>query len=158
MLMIRLRRVGRRHIPSYRIVVTEKTAPVKGKYIEMLGYYNPQQKQLEVNSEKVFEWLKKGALPSNTVARLLISKGLKDKKIVYTPEKPRPKKAPKSPKSEVVAGVPVAESDLGKKKVESPAPEPAPEQESQPSEIQEEQAEKTEEKEEISAKGESALG
>lgn len=80
MLKIRLQRTGRENIPFYRVVVTEHTSPVKSKFIANLGFYNPQVKpwQFKVDENKVSEWIKKGAKPSNTVARLLKAAGVKD--------------------------------------------------------------------------------
>ncbi|MEK7184244.1 MAG: 30S ribosomal protein S16 [Patescibacteria group bacterium] len=90
MLRIRLRRTGKKHQPHYRIVVAEHTAPVSGKYVEVLGHYNPRSKELVLQDEAVMGWLNKGAQPSNTIARLLLKKGMKHKLItVHTyPERP----------------------------------------------------------------------
>ena len=71
MLAIRLRRTGKKGQPSYRIVVADERASVYGKYIEMLGHYNPQTKAVVLDNQKALEWMKKGAKPSNTVAKLL---------------------------------------------------------------------------------------
>ncbi len=125
MLRIRLRRAGRRGVPAYRIVVAEATAPVKGKYIDALGYYNPKLKQLEVKKEKLFEWLDKGAIPSNTVARLLISKGIKDSRIVYVPRQPKPKKE-KVKKEETEKAPATPESPEKTESPGSPEPQPKP--------------------------------
>ena len=80
MLKIRLQRAGRENIPFYRVVVADHHRPVKGKFIEKLGYYNPLVKpwKLEVDVEKIQEWIKKGAKPSSTLARLLKAQGVKD--------------------------------------------------------------------------------
>src|SRR3990167_141821 len=71
MLAIRLRRTGKKGQPSYRIVVADERTSVYGKYIEMLGHYNPQTKAVVLDNTKALEWMKKGAKPSNTVAKLL---------------------------------------------------------------------------------------
>ncbi len=75
---IRLRRTGRRHQPTYRIVVTEKAAPRDGKFIETLGHYNPRTEPitLVVNAEKARDWLSRGATPSDTVRSLLKKAGV----------------------------------------------------------------------------------
>ena len=80
MLVIRLQRTGRKNLASYRLVVAEKARAVKGKFHEILGYYLPQQtpKVLKVEQEKVEAWIKKGAVPSDTVARLLKKEGMKN--------------------------------------------------------------------------------
>lgn len=80
MLRIRLRRVGRKKAPSYRVVVADSRAPRDGKYIEMLGVYDPKTEPatFDVNAEKVREWMRKGAQPSESVERLLRSAGVLD--------------------------------------------------------------------------------
>jgi small subunit ribosomal protein S16 len=71
MVKIRLKRIGQRNRPSYRIVVTESQRSRDGKYIEALGHYNPRDKALVVNKERADYWLSKGAQPSDTAGRLL---------------------------------------------------------------------------------------
>lgn len=71
MLAIRLRRTGKKGQPSYRIVVADERTSVYGKYIEMLGSFNPQTKAVVLDNSKALEWLKKGAKPSNTAAKIL---------------------------------------------------------------------------------------
>ena len=80
MLKIRLQRSGRENVPFYRVVVADHHRPVKGKFIEKLGYYNPLGKPwtLEVDTDRIQELIKKGAQPSSTLARLLKAKGIKD--------------------------------------------------------------------------------
>ena len=73
MVVIRLRRTGKTKQPSYRLVVTDKRAPRDGKFIEIVGHYNPvrQPKELVVKNDRVRYWLGVGAQPSDTVVRLL---------------------------------------------------------------------------------------
>jgi len=71
MLSIRLRRAGKKNSPFYRIVVADKNAPIKGKFIENLGFYNPILKNLEIKKELIIGWIDKGASPSNRVAKLM---------------------------------------------------------------------------------------
>ena len=70
---IRLARVGSKKNPIYRVVVADSRSPRDGKFIEIIGRYNPQHDPslIEVDEEKARKWLSKGATPSNTVARLL---------------------------------------------------------------------------------------
>jgi len=82
MLAIRLRRQGKKGQPSYRIVVADQKAPILGKYIEMLGHYNPFTKAVVLDNERALDWMKKGAKPSNTVAKLMQKQGLKHNSIV----------------------------------------------------------------------------
>jgi len=74
---IRLRRVGRKRQPSYRIVVADSESPRDGRFVELVGKYDPRakDKQLDVDVTKVREWLAKGATPSETVASLLRKAG-----------------------------------------------------------------------------------
>ena len=70
---MRLTRVGSKKNPVYRVVVADSRSPRDGKFIEIVGRYNPQTDPSTIgfDEEKVKEWLSKGATPSNTVARLL---------------------------------------------------------------------------------------
>ncbi len=70
--------MGRKHHPTYRIVVTEKTAPRDGRFIETIGHYNPRTEPvtLEVNAEKARDWLSRGATPSDTVRSLFKKAGV----------------------------------------------------------------------------------
>jgi small subunit ribosomal protein S16 len=73
MVKIRLKRVGTKHKPAYRIVIADSRAPRDGRAIEEVGYYNPGYKgdPLYVNLERVDYWLKCGAQPTETVAALI---------------------------------------------------------------------------------------
>lgn len=80
MLMLRFQRTGRRNIPTYRLVATEKSSPSKsGKVTEYLGHYLPAREPhvFEFKRERVEHWLKVGAQPSDTAARLLTRAGVK---------------------------------------------------------------------------------
>jgi small subunit ribosomal protein S16 len=75
---IRLRRVGSRKNPVWRIVVADRRSPRDGRTIETIGHYNPQTDPslIVVDEERARHWLDHGALPSRTVARLLRTKGI----------------------------------------------------------------------------------
>ena len=76
---IRLRRVGRKKVPLYRIVVADKTSPRDGRFVEVIGTYDPKaenSKQVTVDAEKARAWLAKGATPSDTVGSLLKRAGV----------------------------------------------------------------------------------
>lgn len=77
MLRIRLRRVGAKKQPSYRIVVAEKSAPRDGKFVEVIGFYNPRTEPETVNieEERALHWLSVGAQPSDSVARIFKTHG-----------------------------------------------------------------------------------
>jgi small subunit ribosomal protein S16 len=81
MVRIRLRRVGFRNQPSYRIVVAEKESPRDGRFLEIVGFYNPRSNpsQLDVKEERVYHWLGKGAQPSESVTSLFKQAGLLDR-------------------------------------------------------------------------------
>ncbi len=78
MVRIRLRRVGRRNQPSYRIVAADSRVKRDGKYLEMLGYYNPRTHPptIVVHEEKVYRWLRNGAQPSDAVREIFRMIGL----------------------------------------------------------------------------------
>ena len=73
MLMIRLARIGKKKRPFYRIVVTEKTRPRNGRFVEIVGTYDPLKKPaaIDMKDERVQYWLSKGAQPSDTVRSFL---------------------------------------------------------------------------------------
>ncbi len=75
---MRLTRVGSKKNPIYRVVVADSRSPRDGRFIEIVGRYNPQTdpSTIELDEEKVREWLGKGAQPSGTVARLLKAKNI----------------------------------------------------------------------------------
>ena len=74
---IRLRRVGRKKQPHYRIVVADSTSPRDGRFVEIIGHYHPRQADsLEVQKDRANHWLDKGALPSDTVRSLLRRAGI----------------------------------------------------------------------------------
>jgi len=70
---IRLRRTGTNKRPTYRVVVAESRAPRDGRFIEILGHYNPltEPPTVKIDRAKAQAWIAKGAQPSNTVRRLL---------------------------------------------------------------------------------------
>lgn len=79
---IRLKRMGARKKPFYRIVVADSRCPRDGKFIEEIGYYNPlvEEKTVKVDSEKVQQWIKNGAKPTDTVDRLFKNNGVYEAK------------------------------------------------------------------------------
>jgi len=81
MVRIRLRRVGAKHKPSYRIVVADSRSPRDGKFIEIIGHYNPltDPATVDINEEKALNWLHHGAQPSDTVRSLFRKAGISDK-------------------------------------------------------------------------------
>ena len=78
---MRLKRMGAKKAPFYRIVVADSRSPRDGKFIENIGTYNPLLKpaEIKVNEELALEWLKKGAIPTDTVKNLLSKVGIMKK-------------------------------------------------------------------------------
>jgi small subunit ribosomal protein S16 len=96
MVKIRLRRMGAKKQPTYRFVVADARSPRDGRFLEILGHYNPrtEPKTLVVDQEKVKEWLAKGAQPSDPVRRLFAELGLVERgPISETKRAPKNKKA-----------------------------------------------------------------
>ncbi|ADL51647.1 30S ribosomal protein S16 [Clostridium cellulovorans] len=75
---IRLRRMGSKKAPFYRIVVADSRAPRDGKFIEEIGYYNPTTEPMtvKIDSEKAETWMKNGAQPTDIVKRLFTNSGI----------------------------------------------------------------------------------
>ena len=78
MVKIRLRRMGTKKAPFYRIVVADSRYPRDGRFIEEVGYYNPMTEPavIKVEEEKVQKWLQNGAQPTETVKSLLVKSGI----------------------------------------------------------------------------------
>jgi len=78
MLAIRLKRLGSKHRPFYRIVVSENDKTPRGPFVEEIGYYHPisPNKDLKIDKERAQYWLSKGARPSDTVKNLLKKDGI----------------------------------------------------------------------------------
>jgi small subunit ribosomal protein S16 len=81
LLRIRLRRVGKKKQPAYRLVVADSKAPRDGAFVEIIGHYNPltEPATLVIDEEKARGWLSKGAQPSDAVAKLLARQGIIEK-------------------------------------------------------------------------------
>ena len=119
MLVIRLSRKGRHNHPMYRLLVAENSMPTDGKFVEIVGHYNPvnTEQPLEVKKDRVEYWISKGAQPSNTVAKLLNKTGfnLPVEQYHKAPKKAAQAKAeaaknpPATPAASAEAEAPVAE-------------------------------------------------
>lgn len=81
MVRIRLRRVGAKKQPSYRVIVADSESPCDGRFIESIGFYNPRTDPptVEIKAERALHWLQHGAQPSDAVARMLRTLGIMDK-------------------------------------------------------------------------------
>ena len=81
MVKIRLRRMGAKKAPFYRIVVADSRSPRNGRFIEEIGYYDPMKEpaEIKVDAEKAKTWLANGAQPTETVKALLVKSGAIEK-------------------------------------------------------------------------------
>ena len=132
--MIRLQRTGRKHEPTFRVVLTDsKNGPKSGKYLKNLGWYdsrleNDAKKQLDV--EGIKGWMSKGAKLSMTLHNFLVSsKVIEGKKLDALPKKTVQKKeveAATTPAKVEGTPAPVAEVEVAQAPVEAPAVESAP--------------------------------
>ena len=116
MLKMRLQRIGRKNNPTYRVLIVDsRQGPKSGKYVDMLGSYDPKVDRVVIDGEKAKAWIQKGAQVSPTVHNILISqKIIEGKKINVLPKKTPPVKEG--------AEAPAAEA----------APAPAPAEEAAP--------------------------
>lgn len=89
MLRMRLKRVGRKHDPSFRIVVTEKSrGPKSGRYVENLGSYDPRSDEVKLKKDRAAYWISQGVQPSETVHNILIDEGvIEGEKVNPLPQK-----------------------------------------------------------------------
>lgn len=96
MVRIRLRRTGKTKQPSYRVVVADQRSPRDGKFIEIIGHYNPvqQPKVLEIKGDRARYWLGVGAQPSETVVRLFKQVQVLDGEGKVTPQPEQPVEQP----------------------------------------------------------------
>lgn len=90
-----MQRKGRKNRAFYRIVVAEKARAVKGKFIEIVGHYDPLNKEVVFKNERVLQYLKNGAQPSQTVARLGAKHGIKELEKYIEKRVMKPKKEEK---------------------------------------------------------------
>jgi small subunit ribosomal protein S16 len=75
---LRLMRMGKTKQPTYRLVATDSRSPRNGRFIELLGTYEPRQEpsRIKLNGEKITKWLESGAQPTETVQKLLVAEGI----------------------------------------------------------------------------------
>jgi small subunit ribosomal protein S16 len=138
MLKIRLSRTGKKSQPCFRVVVQEHTAPIKGKFVEVLGVYRPTSnpKEIKIDLDRAKYWVSVGARPSDTVAVLLRKEGVENMDKFIEPRNKQRKKKKEVPEEEVKA---------------APAPAPAEVKEEAPAEEAKEEAPAEEAKEEAPA-------
>jgi small subunit ribosomal protein S16 len=124
MLKIRLQRVGRKHEPTFRVVLTDSQNSTKsGRFLEVLGSHDPRNKEkTELNAERISHWISKGAKPSDTLHNMFVSKNIiKGKKVNVLPKRTPIKKEVDQAAAAPAAAAPKAEA------APAPAAEPSTE-------------------------------
>ncbi len=149
MLTIRLSRVGKRNAAVFHVVLTEKSSPVKGKFVELLGFYNPRTKEKNFKADRIQYWKSQGVQFSPTVFNLLIdAKIIEGEKVkAWKPkkkEKPTETAPAEAPKQEAAVEKPVAEAPVAAAPAEEAKEAPQAEK---PAEVQEEPKETAKEQE-----------
>ena len=124
MLAIKLQRIGRKHQPSYRVVVAEKKSKLGGPPVEDLGSYDPFSKKETINKERAKYWIGVGAKPTPTVHNLLLKNQIVEGKKIKINVRPS-KKAPVAP-TPVAAAAPAEEVKAEILVIEKEASTPAP--------------------------------
>jgi small subunit ribosomal protein S16 len=137
-LKIRLTRQGAKKRPFYRVVVAEASSPRDGRYIEILGTYNPMLpkedgNRVSLNVERIQHWVEHGAQPSDRVAGFMAAAGIGEKPVRNNPEKAKPKakaqersreqEEAKLAAKEAAAEAKAAEAEAKKAEAEAPAEE-----------------------------------
>lgn len=100
MLTLRFLRTGRRNRAFFRIVLTEKSKPAKSGFNKILGWYDPKTKKSSFEKEEILKLVKNGAIPSNSLAKLLGEQKVSHKNIKFIPDAPKKAKV-KEEKKEV---------------------------------------------------------
>lgn len=121
-LKIRLSRAGAKKRPYYHIVIADATSPRDGKFIDVVGAFNPMlkrddAKRVQLDAEKAAAWLKKGAQPTDRVLRFLDAAGLRKRDQRNNPDKAKPRKKRLEREK--------AQADAAAKAAEAAAPAPA---------------------------------
>jgi len=127
---LRLVRIGKTKQPHYRLVAADSRSPRNGRFIEILGTYNPRSEpsDIAVDNDRAVDWLRKGAQPTDTARKLLTISGAWEA-FTGEPTPPPPTPKPPKPKPEPAAEAPVAEAEPEEATAAEPEPEPEPEPE-----------------------------
>lgn len=118
MLVIRFQRTGRRNVPSFRLAVAEKRKSAKGKVVEILGHYLPARNPavFAFKRERVEHWVKVGAQPSDTAARLLTKSGVPNlERYIIRYAKQKKKKETETAAAPAAPAAPVKADDTAEK-------------------------------------------
>lgn len=145
MVKIRLRRVGAKKQPSYRIVVADARSPRDGRFIETIGFYNPrtEPETVTIKEERALYWLNVGAQPSEPVARLLKKQGTLAR--LERLKQGEPLETLLAEADEAAQALPAISPKTRREPAERVAEEPAPEPEPEPVKAAGEEEEETEE-------------
>ena len=76
MVKMRLRRMGAKKAPTYRVIIADSRSPRDGRFIEEIGYFNPRTDEVKIDADKAKTWIKNGAQPTDTVRALLKKSGI----------------------------------------------------------------------------------
>ncbi len=122
MLRIRLSRIGKRNKAQFRVTVSESRRSPMGRYIEILGFYNPHTKEKVFKEERIKYWLSKGAKPSATIHNFLVDAGIiKEEKVISWKPKKKENKEEKEQKKQETGAEVKAEDKKESKKEEAKA-------------------------------------
>ncbi len=118
--VIRMARAGTKKRPFYHIVAADSRAPRDGRFIERLGYFNPllpkdKEERLKLDMDKVKEWMKKGAQPSDRVMRFLDKAGVAKRTPRNNPERALPRKERKAAREEANKAADAAKAEAKSK-------------------------------------------
>ncbi len=94
--MLKLKRIGKKHQASFRLIVDEKRHKMVGTNVEDLGWYNPRTDKFELKKERVQHWMKVGAQPTDSVHNLLIAAGILSGKKIAVHSQPKKKEGEKA--------------------------------------------------------------
>ncbi len=134
MVRIRLRRVGKRKQPHYRVVVADSRSPRDGAFIEVIGQYNPlaNPSEITLDTDKALDWLRKGAKPSESVVALLKRTGIWS---TYVADKgPAPKRPKRHPRGQQPTAAKAAAAPAAATPAEAPVEDATGEPEPQSTE------------------------
>jgi small subunit ribosomal protein S16 len=134
LLKIRLARVGKKKQPTYRVVVADARAPRDGKYVEIIGQYNPRTEPntFVIDEEKARAWMAKGAQPTDRMHKLLATVGLMEAPVFPAPKPKAEPPAPARPAATAPAAAPAAAAPVEAPAAEAEAETPAAEAEEPP--------------------------
>jgi small subunit ribosomal protein S16 len=133
MLSIRLKRIGKKNQPSFKVIVTEKKKSAKGgTRIEELGFFNPLTKKTSLKKERILYWLSKGAEPSDTIHNLLIKHKILEGKKIAVHKKSKKKAEAKSSVPGEIPATQAAPEKMPEKPVEQKPLEQKPEEQPKP--------------------------